>query len=190
MKAAEALKAKFGSVMRESMGVERDAATAVPVAAPSSGLAAKYDGTSRLNRALAIPVDRIVPDPNQPRKAFDPGDLHELTESLKARGQLQPIRVRWDDGAASWIIISGERRWRAARNAGLETLQCIEAKGPLTEDEVLEDQLVENLLRENLDPIEQANAFKTLIDRRGMTQFELAGLLRISPGRSVRSCLY
>ena len=68
--------------------------------------------------------------------------------------------MRWSDAVSRWIIVTGERRYRAAVLAGLPTLACIEAKGPLTAEDILEDQLVENCLREDLKPIEQARAFK------------------------------
>ena len=102
---------------------------------------------------LSIQVDRLVPDPNQPRKEFEPEVLVQLAESLKERGQLQPIRVRWDAAMERWVIIAGERRWRASVQAGLPTITAVEASKPLTEDEILEEQLIENCVREDLRPI-------------------------------------
>jgi ParB family transcriptional regulator, chromosome partitioning protein len=183
MKAAERLKGKFGATMRESVKAERPMLANAPTQTSStSNGAGKYDGTAGLKRALAIPVDRIVPDPNQPRKEFEETTLADLAASLKARGQLQPIRVRWDDAAAVWVIVTGERRWRAATLAGLTTLQCIEGKEPSTADKILEDQLIENCIREDLKPVERAHAFKTLMDARGMTYRTLAEQLHISAG--------
>ena len=103
-----------------------------------------------------IAVENLRPDPVQPRREFDDDDLHRLADSLKVRGQLQPIRVRWDQPSGSWVIVSGERRWRAAGMAGLPTLACVEAKGgPLRRKTILEDQLVENCLRSDLKPVEE-----------------------------------
>jgi ParB family chromosome partitioning protein len=81
-----------------------------------------------------------------------------------------------------WVIIAGERRYRAALAAGLKTIVCVEAKGDQAPDEVLEDQLVENCLREDLRPLDQAHAFKRLLDHRGWTHRQLAAALHIAPG--------
>ena len=122
-----------------------------------------------------------MPDAEQPRKEFDPSALDRLAGSLRDRGQIQPIRVRWDEGLQKWVIIAGERRWRAARLAGLATIAAVEAQGVPTSDEALEDQLVENCLRDDLKPIEQARAFEALMNRRNWTQAQLAEHLHLSP---------
>jgi ParB family chromosome partitioning protein len=184
MKSADRLRQQFGAHMAESMG----AAPASPIgdtiplpgAMVHGGPAAKYQGAARVKDSLAIELGRLVPDPDQPRKDFDAGALAELAASLKARGQLQPIRVRWDEPMGKWVIIAGERRYRAALMAGLETLLCVEAKGPLTPDDILEDQLVENCVREDLNDVDKARAFRALMDRRGLSQRQLAELLHIS----------
>ncbi len=192
MKAADRLAQQLGAHIDESMGAARSATPggtfpgAVhggPGAFPSvavHGGPEKYQGSSRIKDALAIEPDRIIPDPDQPRKEFDPGALEALAASLRDRGQLQPIRVRWSTEAERWVIISGERRWRAARMAGLATLACVEAKGEMTPREILEDQLVENCIREDLKPIEQARAFRALLESRGCSARNLAESLRIS----------
>jgi ParB family chromosome partitioning protein len=179
MKASKDLIGRFGANMRESMAAENSpgAAPALPQEAP-----AKFRGTARLRDALRIDLDRIAPDPNQPRKEFDPGELADLAESLRSRGQLQPVRVRWEAAMERWVIVVGERRYRAAALAGLPSLVCIEATGQATPEDVLEDQLVENALRSDLKPIEQANAYRTLLGRRGWSHRQLAEALRISPG--------
>jgi ParB family chromosome partitioning protein len=171
--------AKAGANIGESIG-SRPATGVVFPGETTPATPAKFQGAARVKDALAIELGRIVPDPDQPRKDFDPGALEDLAASLKARGQLQPIRVRWDEPMGMWVIIAGERRYRAAQMAGLETLLCVEAKGPLTPDEILEDQLVENCLREDLRPIDQAKAFKALLDRRGWTYRQLAETLHIA----------
>ncbi|MGZ3337908.1 MAG: ParB/RepB/Spo0J family partition protein [Isosphaeraceae bacterium] len=165
--------------MRESVGADAPAFPGIPTSAGAE--AERLKGVLSLKRAFLIPVDRIVPDPEQPRREFDPEGLRELAESLKNRGQLQPVRVRWDEPSGNWVLISGERRWRAAALAGLPSLQAVEAKGTLTTDEILEDQLVENCLREDLKPIEQARAFKALMDVRGWSHRQLAEQLHIAP---------
>jgi ParB family chromosome partitioning protein len=180
MKSAENLKARLGQNMAESMGDATAGAGALPpgFAAPNN----RYAGCTRIKDALAIEIGRIVPDPAQPRKEFDEEALRDLGASLKERGQLQPARVRWDEALEKWVIIAGERRYRAAVLAGLTTLACVEARGDQTPDEILTDQLVENCLREDLKPIEQASAYRALMDRRGWSYRELSEFLHISKG--------
>jgi len=189
MKSADELKARLGAHMKESMGAGRPTGTAGPLPPPGAfhGETARGQGVARIKDALAIELDRLAPDPDQPRKEFDPESLAELAASMKARGQLQPIRVRWDDDMARWIIIAGERRYRAALLAGLTTLACIEAKGPLTPEDILEDQLVENCLRQDLRPVEQARAFRALIERRGWSYRQLGESLNIAPASIARA---
>lgn len=119
---------------------------------------------------LEIPVDRVRPNPSQPRQDFDQEALSELIESITRNGLLQPIIVRAvnDD----FELIAGERRWRAAVQAGLATIPAIVR--PATDHESLELALIENIQRENLNPIEQAKAYKSLIDRFALTQEEAA----------------
>jgi ParB family transcriptional regulator, chromosome partitioning protein len=186
MKAAEQLMARLGGNMAESMGPATGPALR-PEAGPLHGEAQRYKGAARVKDALSIKLEHITPDPGQPRKEFDPDALADLAASLKARGQLQPIRVRWDQAAARWVIISGERRYRAALVAGLPSLVCIEEVRTLTDAEILEDQLVENCLRSDLKPIEQARAFKTLMDRRGWSYRQLGSALSLSSGHITRA---
>jgi ParB family chromosome partitioning protein len=139
-----------------------------------------FEGRKQLREACSVRLDRIIADPDQPRKEFDEEALTQLAESLRTRGQLQPIRVRWDQGRGVYVVVVGERRWRAARMAGLETVSCIVVGGTQTAADILEDQLVENALREGLKPVEQATAFRKLMDGLGLTQQQLAAKLQIS----------
>lgn len=150
-----------------------------PRASVPSSMVRQSEGRRRLDSACVIRVDRIIADPAQPRREFDPDALARLAESLKARGQLQPIRVRWEDASDRYVVVVGERRWRAAQLAGLETLACVVVTGPASSTDLLEDQLVENCLREDLKPIEQARAFKALLDARELTVRALAERLQI-----------
>ena len=86
---------------------------------------AHLEGLTREKAAARIAVDRIVRDPDQPREEFDEEALQRLADSLRTRGQLQPIQVRWDEGRGVYVILVGERRWRAAQRAGLAELSCI-----------------------------------------------------------------
>lgn len=117
-----------------------------------------------------IPLDAITPNPFQPRKAYDTQALAELASSLKGSGLLQPIVVRRKGG--QYELIVGERRWRAAQMAGLERIPAVIREA--TNAETLELALVENLLREDINPMEQAEAFHRLVDEFGWTQEELA----------------
>jgi ParB family chromosome partitioning protein len=144
-----------------------------------SALERQSEGRRRLDSAAVIRVDRIIADPNQPRAEFAPEALGRLAESLKTRGQLQPIRVRWDDAASPYVVVVGERRWRAARIAGLQSLACVVVTGDVAPEDLLEDQLIENCLREDLKPIEQARAYKSLMTKRGLSLRALAERLQV-----------
>lgn len=139
----------------------------------------KAQGLGSLRSAATIDIGRIAPDPNQPRTEFDPAALQQLADSLRARGQLQPIRVRWSDDASRYVVVVGERRWRAAGLAGLPSLQCIVVQGDPSAEDLLEDQLVENALRQDLKPVEQARSYRALMDARGYTLRDLAARLSI-----------
>lgn len=180
MNGVERMRSQLGGHIRESMGGSTLGATGGPLPATAAPSAAQYQGITRPKDALTIEVARLAPDPDQPRKEFDSDALANLAASLKARGQLQPIRVRWDESASRWLIVAGERRYRAALLAGLPSLMCVEAKGSPSAEDILEDQLVENCVREDLKPIEQATAFKALLDRRGWSYRKLAETLSIS----------
>ena len=116
-----------------------------------------------------IPIHLVDPNPDQPRSAM--GDLEELTRSIAARGVLEPILVRpREDGR--FTIISGERRYRAALEAGLAEIPCIEME--VSDSELLEVALVENLQRKDLTPFEEADGFRALKDRYGYTHEQIA----------------
>ncbi|PYM24595.1 MAG: chromosome partitioning protein ParB [Candidatus Rokuibacteriota bacterium] len=119
---------------------------------------------------LEVEIDQVEPNPNQPRKVFDSNALNELSASIKASGVIQPVIVRRQ--GAGYQLVAGERRWRAARQAGLARIPAIVRE--VTDAESLELALVENLLREDLNPIEEAEAFDKLLARFGWTQEELA----------------
>ena len=145
-------------------------ATAMPV---------RLQGVVKDKDAAVIPVDKIDRDPNQPREDFEPGALERLAESLRTRGQLQPVLVRWDEGRGVYLVVTGERRWRAARMAGLPTLRCVVTDAPASPGETLAMQLIENALREDLKPVEQARAFRRLMDANGWSGSEVARQLAV-----------
>jgi ParB family chromosome partitioning protein len=170
----------------ESMGVGVSPIPGVSTPGPAP-VPARLQGIAKAKDAALIPLAKIGPDPDQPREEFDPEGLRRLAESIKARGQLQPIRVRWDEGRGQYVIVCGERRWRAAELAGLPTMACVIMEGAIEPSELLALQLVENMLREDLRPIEQARAFKTLMDRNGWSTRQLADALAIVQPQIVRT---
>jgi len=118
---------------------------------------------------LLCPVRKIQPDPQQPRQHFDDEALEELASSIREHGVLQPLVVRQDDSTSDgYLLIAGERRLRAAERLGLETIPVVIRD--VTRDEVLELALIENLQREDLNPLEEAHAYQRLLERPGMTQ--------------------
>lgn len=117
-----------------------------------------------------IEINKIFPNEDQPRKNFDDEKLAQLTASIKEHGIIQPIIVKRE--GEFYKIIAGERRWRAAKLAGLKKVPVIEKK--LNELETMELSLIENLQRENLNPIEEALAYKQLIDEYKLTQDKIA----------------
>ena len=130
------------------------------------------------NDPVTVRISEVEPNRDQPRKYFDDEKLEELSESIKTYGILQPILVQKKDGY--YEIIAGERRWRAALKAGLKEIPVIIRE--YTDKEILELSLIENIQREDLNPIEEAEAYKRLIDEFGMSQEEMAK--RVSKSRS------
>ena len=134
--------------------------------------------SDHFKNAVIVRISEVEPNREQPRKKFDDEKLEELSESIKTYGLLQPILVQKRDGY--YEIIAGERRWRAALKAGLKEIPVIIRD--YTEKEILELSLVENIQRENLNPIEEARAYKRLMDEFGLSQEEVAQ--RVSKSRS------
>lgn len=123
------------------------------------------------NGKTLIPLNEIKNDNNQPRKAFDSDKIAELTESIKIHGIIQPLILRKSDDGF-YIIVAGERRWRAAKMAGLKDVPAIVME--LSEKNVLEISLIENIQRQDLNPIEEASAYKKLLDEFSLTQDDLS----------------
>ena len=140
-----------------------------PVAPPRT---AKEDSDGI--RAVAVPIDSVSANPNQPRKTFDESSIEELAASIKEHGIIQPLLVE-EFAPGRYSIVAGERRYRAAKIAGLETVPVIIRS--LSEIQRLELSLIENIQRSNLNAIEEATAYQYLIQRSGYTQEELASKL-------------
>lgn len=120
---------------------------------------------------LNLPIQKIEPNPFQPRKHFDPEELQTLAESISKYGVIQPLTVRELD-SGYYQIIAGERRWRAARMAGLDEVPAVIVEAD--DKTAAELALIENLQRQDLDPIEEAQGYKRLLDEYGMTQEQIA----------------
>ena len=120
-------------------------------------------------------ISEIEPNKNQPRKSFNNETLKQLADSITEHGVLQPLIVR-SIAAGNYMIIAGERRWRAAKMAGLSEIPVI-IRDDLSDEQAMQIAMIENLQRENLNPIEEALGYKELIDKFGMTQDKLAQVL-------------
>ena len=136
------------------------------------GADAEVGGAAAAPDAM-IKLDDIRPNKNQPRKNFDPEALAELSDSIKQNGVLQPILLR--KKGQKYEIVAGERRYQAAKMAGLTEIPAVVRE--ISDEDVFKLALIENLQRSDLDPIEEARGFKTLIDETGMTQAELGQAL-------------
>jgi ParB family transcriptional regulator, chromosome partitioning protein len=122
-----------------------------------------------------IPIEQLHPNPDQPRTHFSDDEIAELSASIRDKGVLQPLLVRPAPGGDGWQIIAGERRWRASQKAGLKTIPVLVRE--LDDAQVLEIAIVENVQREDLNPVEEARAYRTLMERFNRTQDVVAGVV-------------
>ena len=144
------------------------------------GLNALLDSPAQYSdQVTSLPLQKIEPNPLQPRKLFDEEELQTLSESIAQHGIIQPLTVRKGQNGF-YQIIAGERRWRAARMAGLRTVPVVVIDAD--DRTVMELALVENLQRQDLNPMEEAMGFKQLMDEHGMTQEQVAE--KVSKSRS------
>ena len=136
------------------------------------GLGALIPGGSPAERkgVIQIGIEEIRPQRGQPRRHFDEAHINELAESIRSKGILLPLIVRRAE--TGYILVAGERRWRAAQKAGLRELPAMVRE--VSEKEAFELALIENIQREDLNPIEEAEAYKRLVEEHGLTQEELA----------------
>src|ERR1035438_3817464 len=147
-----------------------------PISTTAPGATPAIDPRERVQR---VPLDRIRPCPLQPRKDFPPETLRELADSIREQGIVQPLIVRERDGHLE--LIAGERRWRAAQLLGLAEVPVILREAD--DRAVLELALIENLQRENLNPIEEAQGYAQLIEQFQLTQEEVAA--KVGKSRAV-----
>ena len=125
------------------------------------------------SREISLPIDRLHPNPDQPRRAFDPQALEDLAASISEKGVIQPLIVRKDPNRdGHYEIVAGERRWRASQVAGLHQVPVIVRD--FSDSEVLEVAIIENIQRADLNAIDEAAAYRQLMDRFGHTQEQIA----------------
>lgn len=129
------------------------------------------DQLQQMSSIQMVDIENISPNPDQPRKRFDETTLSELADSIREKGIIQPI-IAEDRGDGTYIIIAGERRYRAAKIAGLDEVPVISQD--LSDEDKLEIALIENIQREDLNPIDEARAFQHAIEQGGITQDQLA----------------
>lgn len=162
-----------------------EAAAGATAASPAS-----VGGEAAAEGLWYVQLDAIVPNPHQPRQRFDEAGLRSLAESIRADGLMQPVVLRLVEGGAAgprYELVAGERRWRAARLAGLEQIPALVRE--LDDQQLAELALIENLQREDLNPIDRAEAFQRLGDRFHLTQEAIAarvGLDRSTVANLVR----
>jgi ParB family chromosome partitioning protein len=142
----------------------------IPQAAPAPAAAAPAEAAPPKNGVLKLPIESIQRDTLQPRRHFDEEKLRELTESIKAQGLLQPILVRKE--GTGYRLIAGERRWRASQAAGLHEIPAIVRE--VSEGQAFELALVENLQRADLNPMEEADGYRRLVEEFGLTQEQVS----------------
>jgi ParB family chromosome partitioning protein len=145
----------------------------------AGALAAPQPAAERGETIRQVPRAQIVPSPLQPRKVFRPEELQEMVDSIRERGIIQPLIVRMVSG--KYELIAGERRWRAAAGAGIETLPVIVREA--SNRDVLELALIENLQRADLNPLEEADAYARLMKEFSLTQEQVAR--QVGKGRAV-----
>ena len=160
---------------------------ASPFLTAQAGLMSKVEtpflNTSKFNHTFEVALNKISADPSQPRKVFDPQELDQLAESFRIHGQLQPILLRPEpEKDGQWIIVAGERRWRAALQLGWPVLLAMEHTGDHESA-----SLVENLLRVDLSAVDEARGLKKLMDHNNWSQSEMARQLGLSQPRINRS---
>lgn len=133
-------------------------------------------GASLPSGVQRVPIESLKPNPDQPRKIFTQEHLEELTASIRDKGVLQPILVRSQPGEDGvWQIIAGERRWRASQAARLTEVPIVVHE--MDDVEVFEVAIIENVQRADLNPLEEADAYRTLMERFGRTQDQVAGIV-------------
>jgi ParB family transcriptional regulator, chromosome partitioning protein len=181
MSKSDALLNRFGTNIAQTV-TPRPGIIPTPASLPPD----KYEGAIKARTFAEMPIDSIVCAP-QPRTEFDETELQRLADSIKRFGQLAPIRIRHNAEQGIWVVLVGERRLRACRLAGLERVRVEFVERAMTEADVLAEQVVENAVRADLKPVEQARAYERLMTLNGWTAQQVAETLGIEPSNVYRS---
>ena len=129
-------------------------------------------GSTSMRAASTLPIEQVHPNPDQPRRTFDDADITSLAASIQQKGVLQPLLVRPSPSGSGYEIVAGERRWRAAQRAQLHDVPVIIRD--LTDQETIEIAIIENVQRADLNPVDEARAYRQLVDKFGHSQDEIA----------------
>ncbi len=164
-------KNRLGKGLEALIPIEEDVSEKTPKQKPIDSVHAGGD--------ISLPLDKIMTNPNQPRKYFDETSLQELADSIREHGVIQPIIVE-ADGKGSYIIVAGERRSRAAKLTGLREIPALVRN--YSDEKRMEVALIENVQRADLNPVEEAQAYKNLMDFTGLSQDDVAA--RVGKNRS------
>jgi ParB family transcriptional regulator, chromosome partitioning protein len=161
--------------LKKQRGLGRGLSALMADVAPAEPVTASDTRTARRPDML-LPIDQIIPNPDQPRRRFESGDLDDLANSIREKGVIQPLIVRPDpQDAKKFQIVAGERRWRASQMARLHELPVL--LRDYDDSEVLEIAIIENIQRADLNPVEEAAGYRQLMDKFGHTQEKLAEAL-------------
>ena len=177
-KKADQLAEKFGATLASTVAIRPPSAPSPAAALADEG---RYEGVVRARNFVEVPLDLIVADESQPREHFDEAEITRLAESIRRHGQLAPIRVRQSDDGTRWVVLVGGRRLRACRLAGLERIRVELVERPMTESDILAEQVVENVVRADLRPVEEGKAYRRLLDLHGSGVEALAESLGLEP---------
>ncbi len=175
---ADSLAQKFGANIGQTIAMRPGQGGGAESPPPAAD---KYAGAVKSRAFADLPISAVDRDDSQPREEFDEADLSRLANSIRRFGQLAPIRVRPAAEPGRWVVLVGERRLRACRLAGLERIRVEFVERPMTEADVLAEQVVENVARADLRPVEEGRAYRRLMDLNGWTADELAETLGVEP---------
>jgi ParB family transcriptional regulator, chromosome partitioning protein len=162
--------------LKKQRGLGRGLSALMADVAPVEPAASSPDRGTARRPDMLLPIDQIIPNPDQPRRRFEPGDLDDLANSIREKGVIQPLIVRPDpQDAKKFQIVAGERRWRASQMARLHELPVL--LRDYDDTEVLEIAIIENIQRADLNPVEEAAGYRQLMEKFGHTQEKLAEAL-------------
>lgn len=163
---------RLGRGLSSLMSQPAAVSVAADTPAEAVGRPADSESADQGEQIARLGLDELTPNPSQPRRSFDADSLGRLADSIRSTGVMQPVIVRAAPSGTGYEIVAGERRWRAAQQVGLEAIPAIVRK--LDDRQTSEWALIENLQREDLNPIDRAQAFQSLIDRYQLNQEQIA----------------